>query len=96
MNQSIILLPGKLFPLHLYNPYFTTEDELPRHRKKGIQSVLVSFQREISAWGWFMVISYQVTCNKLFCYRSVYRRAIIPLAQWRVLPWLSICVGYEV
>ncbi|TKS80266.1 Vasoactive intestinal polypeptide receptor [Collichthys lucidus] len=31
---------GELLPLYLYNPDLATEDELPRHRKEGIKSVL--------------------------------------------------------
>lgn len=43
LTQLFTLSAGELFPLHPYNPDFTTEDELPWHRKNGIQSVLVGF-----------------------------------------------------
>lgn len=41
--QSHLLSPltGELHPLHLHNPHFAAENELPRYWKKGIQSVLV-------------------------------------------------------
>lgn len=45
INEPVFLSPpGKLLPLHLHNSDFATEDELPGHREKGVQSVLVSFQ----------------------------------------------------
>lgn len=38
-------LAGELHPLHPYNPNPPAEDELPRHRKEGVSSVLVGDMR---------------------------------------------------
>lgn len=38
-------LAGELYPLHPYNPDPPAEDELPRHRKEGVSSVLVCVMR---------------------------------------------------